>query len=103
MRDKDGTVAKAQKKDMTHKYRRCGRMCSSHYGMCDHRKRVHYQFGGNASSLISVPWSDGKEPWQNEDGSLNEAFKKLYDQHRNLILIRKQSKPSEAVSITISL
>ena len=87
---------KVQKKDGV-KCRMCGRVCSSHADLYDHRTRVHYQSGGNASLFQSVPWSDGQEPWRNKDGSINEAFKRSCEQHRHLILKKKKSESSGAV------
>ena len=56
---------------------------------------THKQTG--SGKLQSDPWTAEIAPWVNEDGSENESMKRVYDQHRHLIL-RERAREGDVSS-----
>ena len=64
--------------------RKCGDRFTTYKELYNHRMIAHKQTG--SGKLQSDPWTGEIAPWVNEDGSENESMKRVYDQHRHLIL-----------------
>ena len=65
----------------------------------NHRMIMHKQTGSGI--LQSDPWTEEIAPWVNEDGSENGSMKRVYDQHRHLIL-RERAQEGDVSSTTNS-
>ena len=75
--------------------RMCGDRFATHKELYNHRMITHKQTG--SGKLQSDPWTEEIAPWVNEDGSENESIKRVYDQHRHLIL-RERAREGDVSS-----
>ena len=57
-------------------------------------KIIHYQSGEAEKTFQSEPWkqAESSPPWENEDGSTDNEMKKVYKQHRHLILKERKTE-----------
>ncbi|XP_060578349.1 metacaspase-2-like [Ruditapes philippinarum] len=82
----NGKQRTSQNSHVQPKCRRCDKCFTDYKDLYRHRMLVHNQ--PTASNLQLYPWDERNEspPWENADGSINDRMKRVYIEHRHLIL-----------------
>ncbi len=78
----------------TYRCRKCTDTFENRHDLYIHGMRRHYQVGGG---LQRRPWGDDEDPWMNEDGTVDEGLKNIYDANSPLILEPHREGPVQNV------
>ncbi|KAJ8314770.1 hypothetical protein KUTeg_006920 [Tegillarca granosa] len=73
--------------------RKCVEVFDNRHDLWVHGMRQHYQVGGG---LQPMPWGPNPAPWENENGTVDEALREVYETAEPIIL--EEHRPGPVVS-----
>ncbi|KAJ8313161.1 hypothetical protein KUTeg_009288 [Tegillarca granosa] len=73
--------------------RKCVEVFENRHNLWVHGMHQHYQVGG---SLQPMPWGPNLAPWENENGTVDEALREVYETAEPIIL--EEHRPEPVVS-----